>query len=191
MKTIIPFSVFALVAVLFSSCANLAPLTETMAKNNNWTTDQLKHIQFYLSDDITLQRKVNAGNTEIAAGKVKMVNGEKVEEVFFRAGTPGILMGAPDPSRLEVSFEDGDNRYLVFVPNPDRGGKYVMAAADWKNDVGKISYDGRTFYCTPESGKAYLEIDLKKLEKVQRDARVAHGRKIDDKNNMPNATPAQ
>ena len=53
-----------------------------------------------------------------------------------------------------------------------------MAAADWKNDVGKINYDSRTFYCTPESGKACLLIDLKKLLKVDRQLRVARAERL-------------
>ena len=186
-----PIVLMALSVMMLASCASLTPLTENLKQNNSLTTDQLKHIQFYLSDDIMIQRKLKDGaNTEIAAGKVKIINGERVEEVIFKAGTPGVLMAVPSDNKLAVSFEDGDNRTLMFIPNPARNGKFVLAATDWKNGVGKLTYDGREFYCNPESGNAYLEIDLKKLHKVQHEVRKASGRKVDS-DSPTTTTPAK
>ncbi|MDX2001289.1 MAG: hypothetical protein SFW35_02595 [Chitinophagales bacterium] len=176
-----PYLLFALVTlVLFNSCMpSLVAITDKEKYEKKWSNDDLKKIQFYLSDDIVLQRKLEESSTEIVSGKVKIVNGEKVEEVLIRRGTPGVLVFNPVDNRMGISFEKGDETYLMFVPNPDKDGRYYLAAADWKNKVGKINYDGKVWYTTPESGNAHLMIDMKKLNQVQRDQRVATGRKVE------------
>lgn len=178
MKKFLSFAPLALLVVVLGSCSSLRPFTNNLKTTYNWQADELKKIQYYLSDDILLQRKLKNDNTEIVSGKVKTVNGEKIEEVVFKKGTPGVLVFSPVDNRMGIAFEDGDGRYLMFVPNPDRQGKYVLAAADWKNNVGKVNYDGRVFYCTPESGRAFLEIDMKNIAKIEKDTRKASGRKV-------------
>ena len=168
----------ALILVTFSSCKNLVAYTDTLRTKYNLTDDQLKHLQFYVSSPIVLQRKLTAdNNTQVIAGKVKIVNGEKVEEVVVPTGTKGVLV-KNDNGKFEVSFEKDDTYYLRFGSNPNRYESYVLLATDWHGKVGNVTYAGNKYYTAPESADALLLIDMHKISSYQKDARVAKGRKV-------------
>ncbi|MEM9819701.1 MAG: hypothetical protein AAF985_01460 [Bacteroidota bacterium] len=176
-------SIFFLGVLLFTmnACSpRLSPFTQRLYDDNNWTETDLKRIQFYLSQDITLQREATSGQSTIESGEIKMVDGRKVEEVVVRKGTPGVLIFMPKRNRLAVSFESsGDDRYLMFGPNPKAGNRYVLLASDWKRRRGKVTYDGKAYFTPSESAYAALMVDLKKVRKVSVKSRTAKGRKID------------
>lgn len=163
--------------LLMASCASYQPLTENDRIENNWNAKELKKVQFYLSSDIIIQRKLGNESSTIENGKVRIVNGERIEEVIIRKGTPGILVNTAN-NNIGISFEDGDDKYLMFGANKGKGGRYYLLASDWKNNVGKVTYEGKTYFCTPESGKAFLTLDMKKLHQLEKDQRTAKGRKI-------------
>jgi hypothetical protein len=159
------------------SCKNLVPYTDAIKTKYNLTDDQLKHLQFYVSDPIVIQRKLTAeNNTQIMAGKIKIINGEKVEEVVVPTGTKGVLV-RNDNGKFEISFEKDDSYFLRFGTNPDRYQSYVLLASDWHGKVGTVTYAGNKYYTSPESTDAVLLIDLHKISNYQKDARVAKGRK--------------
>jgi hypothetical protein len=170
-----------LVAVLFlSACSpKLSPFTQRLIDQNGWSEDDLEQIQFYLSEDVLLRRDYTRGSSEIIAGEIKMVNGRQIEEVRIPRGTPGVLLFQPRNKRMAIGFEEGkDKRYLMFGPNPKKGGKYVLLASDWKNRKGKVKYDGRTYYTSANGALANLLVDLKKSGRTSVKTRSAKGRKI-------------
>lgn len=177
MKTLLPI---VLLMLTLASCAPvLQPFTQQQKQENNWSEDDLKRIQFYLSYPIVLQRKLAGSSSEITSGKIRVVNGEKIEEVVIPARTPGIVIFDPVDNRLGVSFEEGDNRYLMFGPVSSKGNKYYLLASDWKNGVGKVNYEDKTWYTTPESGKAFLMVDMKKIYQREKEQRRAPGRTVE------------
>ena len=180
MKTMKVIVYLALGLLGFSSCSpRLSPFTKNLYEEHAWSDDELKQIQYYVSDDIILHREVSKGKSEIISGEIKIVNGKKVEEVVIPKGTPGILIFKPKENRFAISFEDGkDESYLMFGPNPKAGSRYVLLASDWKRRRGKITYEGKTFYTPSSSAYAALMVDLKKIRQVSIKSRKAKGRKI-------------
>ena len=176
-------SIFFLGVLLFTmnACSpRLSPFTQRLYNDNNWTESELKRIQFYVSQDIVLHREASSGRSTIESGEIKMINGKKVEEVVVRKGTPGVIVFLPKKNRFAVSFEsNGDDRYLMFGPNPKAGNRYVLLASDWKRRRGKVTYDGKSDYTPSESAYAALMVDLKKIRKVSVKSRTAKGRKVD------------
>jgi hypothetical protein len=168
----------ALALMTLGSCKNLVPYTDALKSKYNLSDEQLKHLQFYVSSPIVLQRKITAENsTQVTAGKIKIVNGEKVEEIVVPVGTKGVLV-KNDSGKFEVSFEKDDTYYLRFGTNPNRYESYVLLASDWRGKVGTVTYAGNKYYTSPESADAILLIDLHKISSYQKDARVAKGRKV-------------
>jgi hypothetical protein len=108
-----------------------------------------------------------------------MVNGRKVEEVIVRRNTPGVFVFSPKDNRFAISFEESDDVYLMFGPNPKFGNKYSLLASDWKRRTGSVTYDGRKWNVDGSDALANLMVDLKKTRKVSVNSRVAKGRKID------------
>ncbi|HLP50142.1 MAG TPA: hypothetical protein VK154_04620 [Chitinophagales bacterium] len=169
---------FLFIAFAFSSCKNLVPYTDSMKKKYNWGESEIKRIQFYVSHDIVLHREAQKGSTDIEKGVIKNVRGRKVDEIIIPAGTKGIVTEIPKESKLLVSFETGDDRYLSFGVNPNASDRYVLLASDWKNEMGKVHYAGDEYYTDPDSKYASLLVDLRKIEKMEVKQRIAKGRKI-------------
>ena len=130
------------------------------------------------SRDIVLYRDYTTGGSRIESGKIKTVQGRKVEEVRIPKGTPGVVIDQPRKDKIAVSFESQNDRYLLFGANPKKGGNYVLLAKDWKNRRGKVTYDDKQYFITSDSGMATLLVDLKQSKKVSVKSRSAKGRTI-------------
>lgn len=168
---------------LISSCGpKLTPFTQQLYEEQQWSEEELKRIQFYISEDILLFRELRKGESEIVSGEIKIRNGRKVDEVVIKKGTPGVLLFRPKEDKFAISFEDGsDERYLIFGPSRKRGrnGRYGLLSKDWNRRSGKVTYDGRTYNTGSDSAYAALMVDLKRIRDTEVRSRVAKGRTVD------------
>lgn len=173
--------VFAAFLFIFGSCTRqLSPFTQDIYEENRLTEDDLRQIQFYLSQDLILKRQINDNHPEIINGQIKIENGRKIEQVVIRRGTPGVFLFSPKRDRLAVSFEDGgDKKYLMFGPNPKAGNRYVLLATDWEKRQGKVQYDGKFFWVSSDNAYAGLMVDLKRAGTIRVRTRTADGRTVD------------
>ena len=177
MKYALPLA--ALATLLFSSCGpKLSPFTQRLYEEQNWEENDLRRIQFYLSEDVVLQRELRSGNSQIRNGTVRVINGRDVEQVVFRRNTPGVFIFSPKTERVAISFESDNDNYLVFGPNPKAGNRYTLLARDWERDSGMVSYAGREWRVSSADAFASLLISLKRLRQEERSGRVVGGRKI-------------
>ena len=172
---------FLLVMIIgFSSCSKrLTYFTQSMSNNLGWTESELQKVQFYLSEDITLRRNLGESDSRITKGKIRLVDGREVEEIFFKKGTPGVVIFSPKSERVAVSFEDGIDNYLIFGPNPKSGGRYTLRGKNWNKNSGKITYNGLEYTTGTRSSFAALLVDLKRAEKVKYSSKTVGGRKIE------------
>lgn len=165
--------------VVFSSCSKkLSYFTDDLYEDYSWSDDDLKKIQFYLSDDIVLFREASSDNVRISDGKIKIRDGRKVEEIVFKKGTPGLMIFSPKQNRFAVSFEEND-KYLMFGPNAKAGGRFVLLAKDWKKRTGQVTYGGETFYTSSESAFTALLVDLDTVGRTNYNVKKVKGRTID------------
>ena len=171
-----------LFAILFfvTSCSpRLSDYTSRLQNSNNWSEDDLRQIQFYLSSPIALKKQIKEGSSEIINGKIKMENGRQIEEVIIPKGTPGLFLFSPKSERYAVSFEGkGEDKFLMFGPNPKAGNRYVLLASDWDKRRGKVTYNGKTYFVDSNSAFAGLQVDLRRIRKTKVSTRTARGRKI-------------
>lgn len=168
---------------LFSSCSpTLTPFTENMFSDYRWNDAELQSIQFYLSRDIRLYRDVGEDQSTISNGKIKLVNGRKVEEINFRKGTPGVFLFRPkDGKNFAISFENsetGEEKYLMFGPNEKMSGRYVLLAKDWARRNGKVTYGGNVYETDNESAFAALMVDVDAARRVSVKQTTVSGRKL-------------
>lgn len=178
MKTLI--ATLAMAALLSSCSLKLSPYTTRLQQESGLDEGSLRKVQFYVSKDIVLQRDLSESETEVVGGKIKMVNGRRVEEVLILAGTPGVLMEMPGYDRLAISFEANTSDYLLFGASENEGGAFALMAKDWTHRVGQIQYGGKIYQTTPESAGAILLVDVHKLDELDVKSRTASGRKITD-----------
>ena len=166
--------------LFFQSCSpRLTPFTEDLVRENRWTEDDLREIQFYLSESITLNRQLGGSASEIVSGEIKIIDGRKVEQVIIPKGTPGVVLFSPERNRLAIAFEEGTVKlYLMFGPNSKVGGRFVLLAKDWNRRSGTVTYDSKLYRVEGSSAYANLLVDLKKVSRTVVNARRAGGRKV-------------
>ncbi len=165
--------------VLFGACSNrLTYFTDDLNERYRWTDDELRKIQFYVSQNIVLKREVSGGDREVVSGKIKIEDGRKIEEVVIRKGTPGAFLFSPKKDRFAIGFEEGNDRYLMFGPSPKYSDRFVLLASDWDRRTGSVTYDDKTWKVSSDVAYAALLVDLRKINKVDVNSRVAKGRKV-------------
>jgi len=169
----------ALGSIFLSACSpKLTPFTENLRTTNRWSEEDLKKIQFYLSEDVKIRRQISDASTEIIRGEIKMENGKQIEEIIIPKGTPGVLTTMGSGDKLAIAFENGNERFLMFGPNERQDGRYTLRASEWKNKMGKVKYGGKTYVTGSGDGYACLMVDLKKITDINVKSRVAKGRTI-------------
>ncbi len=178
-KKQLKFFLIILPFLILSSCKTYVPFTNTLKTDNGWGEPELKKIQFYLSNSIVLHRQLGQSETKIESGVIKIVDGKKVEEVLIKKGTPGIVTNLADKKRMAVSFEIDDGYFLTFGSYSHRGGRYYLMLKGFEKDKwAKVTYVNKEYFISPESLRAFLQVDMKKINREERNQRVAGGRKL-------------
>lgn len=164
---------------LLASCSPKIPFTQSIREKNQLTPDELRRIQFYLSDPVTLRRGEEEGAKKSTdQGTLVIEKGRSLDQVSFRANTPGAVESVVDQSTLKVAFEDGPENYLVFGSSRNRSGYYSLQAFTWENGRGKINYGGKTWYTNTGSDQAILMFKMKSVRKIRVNDKVAKGKKV-------------
>ena len=180
MKAIKNCSFLLFAIFVFNSCSpRLSPFTQELYYEFGWTEDELQKIQFYLSENVILQRNLSAEESKITDGKIRIVDGRRIEEVVFKKGVPGVVLFTPKNDRFAVGFEASDDKYLMFGPNKKYAGRFVLLAKDWDKRVGQVTYSGKLWRVSSEDAYASLLVDLKAARNISKKSRTAAGRKID------------
>ncbi len=181
MKTIPTLTVLAMLLTLGACSPRLTHFTERMYNENRFTEVDLKKIQFYLSEDIVMRREFSSSDARIEGGSIRMIGGRQIEEVVIPRGTPGVFLFMPKQNRLAISFEGrGDERFLMFGPNPKANGRFVLLASDWDRRQGTVTYEGRRFQVDASSAWAGLMVDLKRMNRTDVSSRTATGRRVNN-----------
>jgi hypothetical protein len=166
-------------AFYFASCSpTLHPFTDDVYEEFGQSKEKLAKIQFYLSNDIVLYRDYGNKQSEVVDGKIKIVDGRKIEEIIFKKGTPGVFVFTPKKDRIAISFEEGDGKFLMFGPNSKVGGRFVLLAKEWKNRRGKVSYANKIWLTNDASAYANLMVDLDKARSTRVSKKTVKGRRI-------------
>lgn len=168
-----------LFTVVLTSCGpSLSPFTQRLYQEQGWTQEDLKEIQFYVSEDIVLRRQANEGRSRINDGEIRITDNGRVDEVTIRRGTPGVFVFSPKNNRFAVSFDKNDDLYLMFGPNPKTGNRYTLLASDWNRRSGTVTYDGKRYRVDSRAAYAALMVDLKRSRRMSKRSRTAGGRVV-------------
>lgn len=158
--------------LIFSSCSKKVAFTSEINSKLNLQEQDLKNLQFYVSEDIVLIKKENYGNANIKDGGLVFNNQSELDRIIIKKGTPTIVRKKVGSDILTMNFEYGNNKLLVFG-NTDSQGRYYLMAEEWHNKTGKLKYGDIDYYTDGISATAYLTIKSKTLNKyVQRERKV-------------------
>lgn len=180
MKTYKFYLLAIVITSLFSSCSKqLTYFTQDLYDQNGWGEEQLKQIQFYVSQDIELYRTDEGGRSTIEDGQIKVKSRRKVDQITIKEGTPGTLIFSPKKNRYAISFDE-TGAYLVFGPGQKTRGRYTLRAKEWKKrgQGGTVTYENVEYYTGSESAYAALMVDLRKARKSVVKKETVSGRKV-------------
>lgn len=163
-------------AVLSSCSPNLSFYTEDLHNSLGFSESEMQQIQFFLSDELILERAADLEQAEIRDGRITLSKDREVERVRIPARTPGVMVFSPDGKRIAISFDDNDNEFLMFGPNPRMRGQYMLFASEWVRNSAVVTYGGKKYRTQPGAGSIGLMVELKALEKQRVNARTARGR---------------
>lgn len=168
-----------MVALGLGSCsAKLTPFSQSLYEEYNWSDAELKRIQFYLSENVTLWRDAGSEESSISNGKIRIKDGRKIEEIKFNKGTPGVMIFSPKDNRFAISFDEGDDQFLMFGPNPNANNRYVLLGKKWDKRQGQITYDGKTYFTSTKNAFATLMVDIREANQLKINSKTVHGRKV-------------
>ncbi len=169
-----------IVSGFFSSCASYQPFTNEDRIKYNLDETRIKKLQFYISNEVTLQRgeRSNAQQEFDKDGKLVVSSSASIDNILITAETPGVCVKVIDDSKIAVSFDSkDDNKYLVFG-DPNNRGRYNLMGAEWENGKGKINYGDKVFYVMPGGAGAYLKFQMKNVKNYKESSTKAGGRRV-------------
>lgn len=103
-----------LLAIMLTSCVKTVTFSHSMRERVNLLDDDLKKVQFYVSEKLVIQREFVNWRTEINnEHDLRQIGNHYLETVIINPDTPGIVVEVND-DELHVSFEPDPNFYLVF-----------------------------------------------------------------------------
>lgn len=165
---------------LFISCSpSLTPFSQDLYNKYRWSSEELKQIQFYLSDDIVLFKKMDGSEATIDEGKINIKKEKNGEKIVFKKGTPGVFVFSPKNNRFAISFhENDDTKYLMFGPNEALRGNFALLGKEWGKYQGTVTYQDKTYSVNASDALAVLLVDLRKVSRYNYKSKEEKGRKI-------------
>ena len=165
--------------MLLASCSPKIPFSQAIRDKYKLSDDDLKKIQFYLSDAIVLKRGEDLGREKgTDNGALVIKSGKNIEQIVFKRNTSCVTDQVVDKTKLAVSFEDGGNKFLVFGSEGDADGYYSLKALNWTGGKGEIKYGEPTYYSNSGSQKTFLMFKMQSLRKINVDEKVVKGKRV-------------
>jgi len=175
MRTIL---IFVSALIFLSSCNSLTPFTQDIYTDLEPTDEEIKSVQFYLSQDIVLYKTMNRDEAKVENGKIKFSDRKKSKEIVIPKGTPGVVVFLPKENRFAVSFEDDADKFLVFGPNPRYNERYTLLGKEWDDGYGEVTYGGEVYSTSTRNALASLLVNVNKMNKHTVKRTEVGGRKI-------------
>ncbi len=165
---------------LFSACSkNLTYLHRNAVEDSRMLDKDMKGIQFYLSNELILERSLTQKKSQVRDGKIIVENAGEVERIRIPAESPGVFVFSPDGEKMAISFSENDDAFLMFGPNPNENNRYTLLGKNWNRDYGEVTYRNKTYFVSRRSAMTGLLVDLKYKQQTRERRETLRGRRID------------
>lgn len=180
MKNKIILGLCTVLVVTLSSCSRKISFNTEVRNRVAATNTPLTKLQYYVDRTVELKRVVSSGETKVSSGTIKVENGKSIQIIKLKRNTPGVCTAIAG-DRVSISFEDGDNKNLVFVM-PRTGNiksSYVLQLANIdKNNNATVNYGGTVYQVSSNGMFAKLKVKKSVATKVNVKKSKMKGRKL-------------
>lgn len=164
-----------LLSLLMMACKPKSVFLEPARAELDTFDVEIRKVQFFNDKAIVLRRKATASEIKQSGGKMIEVDGEQVQEILIKKGTPGLVVGNKN-GKLLVRFENGEGKLLRFYKNSK--GAYQIDADKWINRKGLIKYADLDFIIEAASNDVLLMYKEHKKFRSASELKTVKGVKI-------------
>ena len=104
----------------------------------------IKKVQFFIDQQVTLDRYVDVNKAEIKSGVLKFLNGRTINEIVVPALTPCVV-DSIDTDGFRVSFERGSSNVFKFINNKYSPEFFVFTGTNWKDGSAEVYFDKQIY----------------------------------------------
>lgn len=175
------YALFFSIAIILTSCGTKVPYTNDVRDEFGLDSDKkLRGVQFYTSATIIFERSKSSGNQGTSDdGALVSSSNKEQDRIIIPINTKCIFEGFGPNGELNLRFEAGVGKTIMFSIRPNQTSAKYYLVAEWTMDKGgKLTYGNEIYFANSTSGTAYLQVVLKKLQKTKRKDRVVKGMKV-------------
>ncbi|PWK27049.1 hypothetical protein LV89_01861 [Arcicella aurantiaca] len=115
------YLLFILITFSLVGCTSDKVLFNVSTRNQLIGDDiELQTLQFYTEKQFQLHRELSNSDVSVKSGKIKQLNGKRVNILNFYSLTP-CLLKADSTDTMNFAFEEGNDRTLKFYLNRKNG----------------------------------------------------------------------
>ena len=179
MPTLPRLSLALIPLALLAGCSNAQrstlPYTDALAQEWQLNAAHRQQLQYYLSDQVSLQRGAQAYRHGINDGRLQVDGAARAQEIVIEPGTPGVAE-ASGPGWLAVSFEPGSYLYFTREVRKDEEPRYYLHIPPGHGRTVRLG--GEAYQVSQESMDAYLLVERDQTNAQQIQSRELPGRTL-------------
>ncbi|MDG1779676.1 MAG: hypothetical protein P8H59_01900 [Flavobacteriales bacterium] len=148
---------FSVLSVLvLTGCVRQTVLTNSFRQEYKLTKSTLENVEYTLTNSIVLYR-ANDPDAKVSKDGVLVVS-KNQEVIRIPEGSKGkaVFVGV---DKIGVQFDDTCDCFLFFGSRNAQGA-YELLAEEWENGHGKVTYNNKTYFASPRSGKAAIALSV-------------------------------
>lgn len=119
----------------------------------------IKKVQFFIDQQLTLDRYIDVNKAEIKSGVVKFQNGRTINEIVIPALAPCVV-DSIETDGFRVSFEKGTNNVFKFINNKYSPDFFVFTGTNWKDGTAEVYYDKQIYRASCANCSSVADIKL-------------------------------
>ncbi len=158
------------------------PFTKDLYNRLKAYNIDVKKVQFFVDQQMVLNRYIDVNKAELKSGVVKFVNGRYTNEIVIPALTPCVV-DSIDYDGFRVSFEKGSYNFFKFINNKYSPDFFAFSGSNWKEGTAEIYYDKQVYRVSCGSCSSVSDVKLmvkqSDMDKSETKTKTLTGRKVD------------
>lgn len=168
---------------LVTGCSTYIPFSTDIIARYNLSTNDLVHLQYYVSKQVLLHRELASGNASIARGRLVIQNGRSIDEVEVVKYAPGVAASASQDDLNNIFFYHMDVRFAANAPTFPFEAQFGAGHPLFtlvRDGTFLVTFDHLQYEPEGNTLQAILLIDRRTLNKLKSERTIYRGLRLPD-----------